>query len=658
MTTKYPQHRILATTMLRHQIASLIQSNKEKDAIIACLSDQVANLQLMSESYAGSMDSSVSNTNSGPAFNSIATKDQTNHNDEDNSPPEDIGSDEVVLTEESPPIQSVVKTQDDEEQSPAETIEHFETAGCLKDVLGGTSMDLIFQPKNGNNQKAKAYRSNSVNMSTSMGIHSNTSLESLTRRRTRDFSGYNSDGATNSRRISISRNGAHVAQHRYQAWNGDCVSKSSNPVKMNSSSSANAVYGSRQSSRGIWNILDKLISTNRSRRTEHFQTHKSFSESNDERCFSLIDPIHSRYNRHEESQHITNFSPAELAFSRWTTDQVCAWMTGIGLSSYTTACRRNIRSGLQILTATHGFLEKELGMKNMLHRKRLLVYLESLCNQKPEPEMVRNLDLFWVQKWLDDIGLPQYKDTFLDAKIDGRMLHRMTIDDLIYMSVTNELHHLSIRRAIQILRLHNFDCDCLKRRPSQDDRGRGVILWSNHRVMEWLRSVDLSEYAPNLRGSGVHGSLVVLEPRFNADTLADILAIPPNKTLLRRHLTTEFSVLVGAESEAKKKEVSLSKSYRRLNIHSKVKNHSKGKYGIFSQSKKSYCDRFDRLICPPITQDSFRINQRNECHKCATTRATQRQFRSASRGAGSGSIATVAARMQNYKSKNSPTTFV
>lgn len=27
--------------------------------------------------------------------------------------------------------------------------------------------------------------------------------------------------------------------------------------------------------------------------------------------------------------------------------------------------------------------------------------------------------------------------------------------------------------------------------------------------MEWLRSVDLAEYAPNLRGSGVHGGLVV-----------------------------------------------------------------------------------------------------------------------------------------------------
>lgn len=36
-----------------------------------------------------------------------------------------------------------------------------------------------------------------------------------------------------------------------------------------------------------------------------------------------------------------------------------------------------------------------------------------------------------------------------------------------------------------------------------------VVQWSNHRVMEWLRVVDLAEFAPNLRGSGVHGGLIV-----------------------------------------------------------------------------------------------------------------------------------------------------
>ena len=71
-----------------------------------------------------------------------------------------------------------------------------------------------------------------------------------------------------------------------------------------------------------------------------------------------------------------------------------------------------------------------------------------------------------------------------------------------------------------------------------------VALWTNHRVMEWLRAADLAEYAPNLRGSGVHGALIVFEPRFTSDLLAGLLSIPASKTLLRRHLNLRFCELV------------------------------------------------------------------------------------------------------------------
>jgi len=40
-------------------------------------------------------------------------------------------------------------------------------------------------------------------------------------------------------------------------------------------------------------------------------------------------------------------------------------------------------------------------------------------------------------------------------------------------------------------------------------KGADVLLWTNGRVTEWLRLVELAEYAPNLRGSGVHGALMV-----------------------------------------------------------------------------------------------------------------------------------------------------
>lgn len=84
-------------------------------------------------------------------------------------------------------------------------------------------------------------------------------------------------------------------------------------------------------------------------------------------------------------------------------------------------------------------------------------------------------------------------------------------EDIIYLNITNELHHLSIKRSIQVLRLNKFNSTCIKRRPSSQDKNdiNEIMYWSNHRIMEWLRSIDLSEYAPHLRGSGVCGALIV-----------------------------------------------------------------------------------------------------------------------------------------------------
>ncbi|KAL0196216.1 hypothetical protein M9458_009788, partial [Cirrhinus mrigala] len=43
-------------------------------------------------------------------------------------------------------------------------------------------------------------------------------------------------------------------------------------------------------------------------------------------------------------------------------------------------------------------------------------------------------------------------------------------------------------------------------------------------------------------------------PRFNVETMALLLNIPPNKTLLRRHLATHFQVLIGSEAQRLKQE--------------------------------------------------------------------------------------------------------
>jgi hypothetical protein len=54
------------------------------------------------------------------------------------------------------------------------------------------------------------------------------------------------------------------------------------------------------------------------------------------------------------------------------------------------------------------------------------------------------------------------------------------------------------------LRKNNFDPECLIRRSNtnKNDDDCNLSLWTTHRVMEWLCSVNLAEYASNLRGSG------------------------------------------------------------------------------------------------------------------------------------------------------------
>lgn len=97
-----------------------------------------------------------------------------------------------------------------------------------------------------------------------------------------------------------------------------------------------------------------------------------------------------------------------------------------------------------------------------------------------------------VSGWLDDIGLPQYKSHFDEARVDGRVLHYMTVvshpdltsslilcdemthllagpqEDLLSLKVGSVLHHLSIKRAIQVLRINSFAPNCLRRRSSDE----------------------------------------------------------------------------------------------------------------------------------------------------------------------------------------------
>ncbi|XP_009701587.1 PREDICTED: liprin-beta-2 [Cariama cristata] len=287
-------------------------------------------------------------------------------------------------------------------------------------------------------------------------------------------------------------------------------------------------------------------------------------------------------------------------FAQWSTERVCNWLEDFGLGQYVIFARQWVTSGHTLLTATPQDMEKEMGIKHPLHRKKLVLAIKSI-NAKQD-EKSAQLDHIWVTRWLDDIGLPQYKDQFHESRVDGRMLQYLTVNDLLFLKVTSQLHHLSIKCAIHVLHVNGFNPHCLRRRPVEENNvsPSEVVQWSNHRVMEWLRSVDLAEYAPNLRGSGVHGGLIILEPRFNGDTLAMLLNIPPQKTLLRRHLTTNFNVLIGPEAQREKREITESTAYTALTTTAKVRPKKLG-FSHFGNLRKKKFDESTDYICPMDT---------------------------------------------------------
>ncbi|KAM6984730.1 liprin-beta-1-like [Aplochiton taeniatus] len=336
-----------------------------------------------------------------------------------------------------------------------------------------------------------------------------------------------------------------------------------------------------------------------------------------------------------------NASPAAVPFAQWSKAQVWTWLHEQGLGLHVAPGQGWIHSGHTLLQVSQQDLEKDLGLKQPLHKKKLLLALQSLSSE--EDELKGKLDHNWLTRWLDDIGLPQYKSQFDEGRVDGRMLHYMTVEELLSLKVGSVLHHLSIKRAIQVLRLNHFEPNCLRRRPSDENNitPAEISQWTNHRVMEWLRSVDLAEYAPNLRGSGVHGGLMVLEPRFNVESLALLLNIPPNKTLLRRHLATHFHLLIGPEAQRLKQTCLENPDYTVLTATARVKPRRLS-FGVLGTLRRKRQEESEEYVCPMDVEmpksDCFQRGWRmyddelNQLEQMQDSEVTVRQIEALSEG--------------------------
>ncbi|XP_024085812.1 kazrin isoform X4 [Cimex lectularius] len=238
-----------------------------------------------------------------------------------------------------------------------------------------------------------------------------------------------------------------------------------------------------------------------------------------------------------------------IPMERWRAPTVLAWLEiALGMPQYGPKCTQNIKSGKVLLELSDGELEIGLGVQHPMHRKKLRLAIEEHRN----PGMMRypcigQLGHTWVSsEWLPDLGLPQYSENFATNLVDARMLDHLSKKELEkFLGVTRKFHQASIVHGIHLLRMMKYDRQALAvRRHQCENVDADPLVWTNQRFIRWARNIDLGEYADNLKDSGVHGALVVLEPSLNGDTMATALGIPPSRNMIRRHLAAELEALV------------------------------------------------------------------------------------------------------------------
>ncbi|KAM7404509.1 hypothetical protein PAMP_011852 [Pampus punctatissimus] len=244
--------------------------------------------------------------------------------------------------------------------------------------------------------------------------------------------------------------------------------------------------------------------------------------------------------------------------SQWRAGTVQAWLEVVmAMPMYIRTCSENVKSGKVLLGLTDEDLELGLGVNSLMHRRKLRLAIEDYRDAENGRGLSKaaDMDHHWVAKaWLSDVGLPQYSQAFHTHLVDGRMLNSLTRRDLErHLNITKKFHQVSLLLGIELLHLLNFDKEALQARRIQcEHQNMDPLVWTSHRVIKWIRDIDLKEFAESLLNSGVHGAVMVLDPTFNTDTMATVLGIPNSKHMVRRHLVEEMKTLIcPARTDAK-----------------------------------------------------------------------------------------------------------